>query len=142
MIGTEAETERPAPQAPQSRSRSPSRRQPLGPGDGVIGDSIPFDSLSAGTETETGAGTGDCVICDAILFDSLAAGTEAGTEEPTPQSPTIPISTPIAIPPSGASRLRRPPHIFFLTSWASRSSPPAPASDKFSTMDSVSVTTR
>lgn len=34
------------------------------------------------------------------------------------------------------------PHIFFLTSWASRSSPPAPASDKFSTMDSVSVTTR
>lgn len=107
-------------------------------GDGVIWDSIPFDSLSAGAETGNEVGNG--VICDAIPFDSLAAGT--GTEEPTPQSPTIPIPNPIPIAPSGASRLRRPRHIFFLTSWASRSSPPAPASDKFSTMDSVSVTTR
>ena len=67
-------------------------------GDGVIWDSIPFDSLSAGAETGTEVGNG--VICDAIPFDSLAAGT--GTEEPTPQSPTIPIPDPIPIAPSGA----------------------------------------
>lgn len=67
-----------------------------------MSDSVPFDSLSVGTE----AGTGDCVMSDAIPFDSLAAGTEARTKEPTPQSPTIPIPDPIPnpnpIPPSGA----------------------------------------
>ena len=129
--------------------------------DGVIGDSIPFVSLSVGTGTEeptpqaptilistpipipiapSGAGAEDCVMSDAIPFVSSTVGTEAevGTEEPTPQSPTIPIpiSTPIPFPPPAL------PHIFFLTSWASHSSPPAPASDMFSTMDSVSVTTK
>lgn len=50
-------------------------------GDGVIWDSIPFDSLAVGTETGTEVGNG--VICDAMPFDSLAAE----TEEPAPQSP-------------------------------------------------------
>ena len=69
----------------------------VGTGDGVIGVSIPFDSLSAGT------GTGDGVICNAIPFDSLSARTGAGTgtEEPTPN----PITNPIAIAPSGAPDL-------------------------------------
>ena len=68
---------------------------------------------------------GNGVICDAIPFDSLAAGT--GTEEPMPQSPTIPIPNPIPnpipipIPPSGASHLRR-----FLTSFFLRAGPIAP----------------
>lgn len=55
-------------------------------GDGVIRDSIPFDSLSAGTETGTEVGNG--VICDARPFGSLAVGTEAGTEteRPAPQA--------------------------------------------------------
>lgn len=91
-----------------------------------MSDSVPFVSLSEGTGTE--AGTVDCVMSDAIPFVSLSAGTEAEIERPAPQAPPIP---PPAVP-----------HIFFLTSWASRSSPPAPASDRFSTMDSVSVTTR
>lgn len=59
-----------------------------------MSDSVPFVLLSEGT------GTGDCVMSDAIPFVSLSAGT--GTEEPTPQSPTIPIPDPIPIAPSGA----------------------------------------
>lgn len=56
-----------------------------------MSDSVPFVLLSEGT------GTGDCVMSDAIPFVSLSAGT--GTEEPTPQSPTIPIPDPIPIAP-------------------------------------------
>ena len=64
-----------------------------------MSDSVPFVSLSAGTET--GAETEDRVIGDSIPFVSLSVGTEAGTgtEEPTPQSPTIPIPDPIPIAP-------------------------------------------
>lgn len=90
-------------------------------------------------------------MSDSVPFDSLSVGTEAGTgaERPTPQSPTIPIPDPIA-PQAPPTPIAIPipvpppalPYSLFFTCWASRSSPPAPASDKFSTMDSVSVTTR
>ena len=52
-----------------------------------MGDSIPFDSLSA--RTRAGTEVGDRVICDAIPFDSLTVRTEVGaeTERPAPQAP-------------------------------------------------------